>query len=102
MLKIIKVAGESLSPIFFPGDYVLIRKYTFLFGSISEGDIVVFTHPSYGLMIKEIHWVNSELQQIHVKGSHPLSVDSSKIGPISSTDIFGKVIWHFKKPRYSA
>lgn len=102
MLKIIKVAGESLSPIFFPGDYVLIRKYTFLFGSISEGDIVVFTHPSYGLMIKEIYWVNSELQQIHVKGSHPLSVDSSKIGPIASADILGKVILHIKKPRHFA
>ena len=102
MLKIIKVTGESLSPLFLPGDYVLIKKYTFLLGSISEGDIVVFTHPSYGLMIKEIHWVNSELQQIHVKGSHPLSVDSSKIGPIASADILGKVIWHIKKPRHSA
>ncbi len=102
MLKIIKVTGESLSPLFLPGDYVLIRKYTFLFGSIREGDIVVFTHPSYGLMIKEIHWVNSELQQIHVKGSHPLSVDSSKIGPIASADILGKVIWHIKKPKHSA
>jgi phage repressor protein C with HTH and peptisase S24 domain len=101
MLKIIKVAGESLSPLFLPGDYVLVRKYTFLFGSISEGDIVIFTHPSYGLMIKEIYRVNSELQQIRVKGSHPLSVNSSKIGPIASANILGKVIWHIKKPRLS-
>lgn len=99
MLKIIKVAGESLSPCFLPGDYVLIRKYAYLFGSISEGDIVVFTHPSLGLMIKEIYSVNSELHQIHVKGSHPLSVNSRKIGPINSADILGKVIWHIKKPR---
>ena len=98
MIKIIKVTGESLSPFFLPGDYVLVKKFSYHFGSIREGDIVVFTHPSYGLMIKEIDRINSELGQIHVKGSHPLSVDSSKIGPIASAAILGKVVWHIKNP----
>lgn len=98
MLKIIKVTGESLSPFFLPGDYVLIGKCSYLFGGISKGDIVVFTHSAYGLMIKEIEIINSELGQIHVKGSHPLSVDSLKMGPIAFDDIHGKVIWHIKNP----
>jgi signal peptidase I len=85
MLKIIKVTGESLSPSFLPGDYVLIGKCSYLFGG-------------YGLMIKEIERINSELGQIHIKGSHPLSVNSSKMGPIAAVDILGKVIWHFKNP----
>jgi len=98
MLKIIKVTGESLSPFFLPGDYVLIGKCSYLFDGISKGDIVVFTHSTYGLMIKEIERINSELRQIHVKGSHPLSVASLKMGPIAFDDIHGKVIWHIKNP----
>ena len=98
MLKFIKVTGESLSPLFLPGDYVLIAKCSNLLGGISKGDIVVFTHSSYGLMIKEIEWINSELGQILVKGSHPLSLDSVKIGPIAFADILGKVICHIKNP----
>ena len=98
MIKIIKVTGESLSPFFLPGDYVLVGRCSYLFGSFREGDIVVFAHPSYGLMIKEIDRINSELQQIHVKGSHPLSVDSIKIGPIATAAILGKVVWHIKNP----
>lgn len=101
MIKIIKVAGESLSPSFLPGDYVLIGKYSYLFGAISTGDIIVFTHPSLGLMIKEVDRINSELQQIHVKGSHPLSLASRQIGPISVANILGKVIWHIKNPMRS-
>lgn len=96
MVKIIKVTGESLSPFFLPGDYVLIGKCSYLFGPVSKGDIVVFTHPSYGLMIKEVDKLNAELQQIHVKGSHPFSVESTQIGPIPTADILGKVVLHFK------
>ena len=101
MIKIIKVTGESLSPLFLHGDYVLICKCFYLFGSLSSGDIVVFSHPSYGLMLKEIDRINSELQQIHVKGSHPLSVDSRQMGPIAFSDILGKVIWQIKNPLHS-
>ena len=101
MIKIIRVTGKSLSPLFSPGDYVLIGKCSYLFGAISKGDVVVFTHPSFGLMIKEIDKINSKLQQIHVKGSHPLSVDSRQIGPVAAADILGKVIWHIKNPLHS-
>ncbi len=98
MIRIIKVTGESLSPLFLPGDYVIIGKCSYLFGALNKGDIVVFSHPSFGLMIKEIDSIDSMLQQIHVKGSHPLSVDSSQLGPIATTDILGKVVWHIKNP----
>jgi len=53
------------------------------------------------MMIKEIYKINSELQQFHVKGSHPLSIDSRQIGPIAAADILGKVIWHIKTPLHS-
>ena len=98
MIKIIKVTGESLSPFFLPDDYVLIGKCTLLFGPIREGDIVAFSHPNYGLLLKEVIFVNQVSQVINLKGSHPNSIDSHQIGPVSISDIQGKVIFHVRNP----
>lgn len=98
MLKLIKVTGDSLSPFFLPGDYVLTGNCPRLFGKISEGDTIVFSHGSYGLLIKEVSRVDPQLQQYSIKGRHPHSINSRKLGPISFSDIHGKVILHFKRP----
>ena len=98
MLKLIKVTGDSLSPFFLPGDYVLTGNCPRLFGKISEGDTIVFSHDSFGLLIKEVSSVDPQLQQYNIKGSHPQSINSRKLGPISFSDIHGKVILHFRHP----
>jgi len=98
MIKIVKVTGKSLSPLFLPGDYVITGNSPILFGEICVGDTVVFSHPSYGLMIKNVHIVDSENQQILVEGNHSLSLTSDQIGPINLSTIFGKVLFHVKKP----
>ena len=98
MLKLIKVTGDSLSPFFLPGDYVLTGNCPRLFGKISEGDTIVFSHDSFGLLIKEVSRVDPQLQQYSIKGHHHHSINSRKLGPISFSDIHGKVILHFKRP----
>lgn len=98
MLKLIKVTGESLSPFFLPGDYVLTGNCPRLFGKISEGDTIVFSHISYGLLIKEVSKVDPQLQQYSIKGIHPQSINGRKLGPIPFSSIHGKVILHFKRP----
>ncbi len=98
MIKIVKVTGKSLSPFFLPGDYVITGTSPFLFGEICVGDTVVFSHPSYGLMIKNVHTVDSKNQQIIVEGIHSNSLTSDQIGPINLSTIFGKVLFHVKKP----
>ena len=100
MLKIIKVTGESLSPFYLPGDYVLIGNCPRLLSKITEGDTIVFSHSTYGLLIKEVSGVNQQLRHYIIKGSHPLSIDSGKLGPISFSEIHGKVILHFKHPAH--
>jgi len=98
MIKIVKVTGKSLSPFFLPGDYVITGNSPFLFGEICVGDTIVFPHPLYGLTIKNVRTVDSENQQILVEGNHSLSLTSAQIGPIKLSTIFGKVLFHIKKP----
>ena len=95
MLKIIKVAGSSLSPFFSNGDYVLICGFSLILKRIKTGDFVVFNHPEHGVMIKKIKKVFKENGELFVVGTHPASVDSRSFGPIPLNQVYGKVISHF-------
>ena len=99
MLRIIKVTGDSLSPQYEEGDFVVVTTVPFFFNSLRPGDIVVFQHPVYGQMIKQIEKISPDGQRLHVIGSHPLSVDSRRFGPIPKTMLQGKVLWHVPRPR---
>ncbi len=94
MLRLIKVTGSSLYPEYREGDYVMV--VTIPFFRLKMGDIVVFRHPGYGMMIKRIARIDPS--GIHVLGNHPESVDSRLFGPIQRGDVLGKVIWHVHGP----
>jgi len=96
MIQILKVTGESLSPSFREGDYVLVVKTPFLLRSFRRGDLVVFNQPPYGVMIKRIDFLSPDGDNIFVIGSHPESTDSRQFGPIPRSNIIGKVIWNIK------
>ncbi len=98
MFRIIKVTGDSLSPVYNDGDFVLIVKIPIFLINIRVGDIVVFKHPIYGQLIKKVHLVSDQEDKIFVVGFHENSVDSRQFGAISKKEILGKVIWHIKKP----
>lgn len=95
MLKFIKVKGDSLSPDYQEGDYVMILTYPFFL--FKRGDTIVFRHSDYGRMIKKID--RRDRDSIYVVGTHPNSIDSRRFGPIDRGAVAGKVIWHIKKPR---
>lgn len=98
MLRIIKVAGESLSPEYKEGDYVVIATLPFFFDSLKQGDTIVFHHPVYGTMVKRVERIEPDSDEIFVIGNHPQSVDSRQFGPIPKHWITGKVLWHIAKP----
>ena len=95
MIKIIKVTGNSLSPFFFPGDYVLIWRSPGRFTKLSSDDYVVFNHQDHGLLIKQILFNNPAENFIEVEGIHPDSITSKKMGRIPYQNIIGKVIRRF-------
>ncbi|NMC13929.1 MAG: S26 family signal peptidase [Chloroflexi bacterium] len=98
ILGVIKVTGNSLSPEYNDGDFVLIAKIPCFLFNAKAGDIVVFEHPVYGQLIKKVDAVLEQGDKIFVTGNHEQSIDSRHFGAISKHAIIGKVIWHIKKP----
>ena len=97
MIQILKVTGESLSPFFLEGDFVVVSKIPFVLQKIKAGDIVVFRHPVYGTMIKKVEQITPDGEEIFVLGTHPESTDSRQFGPLHRGQLIGKVIWHIRK-----
>lgn len=96
LLRLLKVTGDSLTPEYQGGDFVLISKIPFLFSPPSVGDVVAFHQPGYGTLIKCIQGITTD-GKLDVVGSHPDSVDSRIFGPVHRANLLGKVIWHIRK-----
>lgn len=97
MLKILKVSGQSLIPYYKEGDFVMVAKIPFFLDRLKPGDVVAFTHPLYGTMIKIVEHIAPTGEVIFVIGTHTNSLDSRQLGPIPRESLLGKVIWHIKK-----
>lgn len=95
MCRVIKVTGESLTPLICEGDFVLVLKIPFYF--LKSGDIIVFHHPIYGTMIKLVETISHKDGSVSVKGTHPSSTDSRMFGPVSKKDVIGRVFWKIQE-----
>ncbi|OGN93182.1 MAG: hypothetical protein A2Y88_15090, partial [Chloroflexi bacterium RBG_13_48_10] len=80
MLRLFKITGDSLTPEFKEGDFVLVSKVPFLFIPPSPGDIIAFRQPGYGLLIKRIQQITPD-NSLNVIGNHTESIDSRVFGP---------------------
>jgi nickel-type superoxide dismutase maturation protease len=98
MLKLIKITGDSMTPEYKQGDYLLTTSISFVLRSIKSGDIVVFRHPVYGTMVKQVQNVDHQTKEFFVIGTHTNSTDSRHFGPIPENWLTGKVLWHIAKP----
>ena len=98
MFRMIQVTGESLSPLFREGDYVLVTTIPFVVKRVKAGDTILFRHPIYGTLIKQVEGIDAVLGTLSVIGTHPDSVDSRRFGPIRQEDVIGKVLWRIPRP----
>lgn len=94
MLRLLKVAGDSLYPAFRQGDFVLTSKIPIFLNTLKAGDVIVFEQPIYGLLIKRIETVHQGGKFFYVLGTDEFSVDSRQFGPVGRDALVGKVIWH--------
>lgn len=99
MLHIYRIRGHSLEPEYQPGDFVIASKIPFFFHTPKTGEVVIFAHAEYGLLIKHIQSVDTTTKQLTVMGTHPYSVDSRQLGAIALHQIIGKVLWHIHPKR---
>lgn len=86
MLKIFKIKGDSLFPLFKDNQLVLATKIF----KPKIGDIVVFYHKNHGLMIKQIQKIQND--NFFLVGTVPNSIDSRNFGFIPKKDIKYKVL----------
>ncbi|RME86999.1 MAG: hypothetical protein D6770_10530 [Anaerolineae bacterium] len=98
VFRLLRVAGDSLSPEYRDGDFVLLVTLPFFLRRLQEGDVIVFRHAGYGTLIKRVLRVDPE-QGIYVTGSGPGSLDSRRLGPIRRRAVVGKVIVHIPASR---
>jgi len=98
MLRLLKVTGDSLSPIYKEGDYVVIATLPFFLRRLRKGDIIVFQHGLYGTLIKIVDRISPESDEIYFVGASENSLDSRRLGPINRQAIMGRVIWRIAKP----
>ena len=85
------MTGNSLSPFFLPGDYVIILRTPRRFKNLSPGDFVVFNHSEYGRLIKQVIRNNPSGTYIETEGIHPDSISTQEIGRVHYENIIGKV-----------
>ncbi len=93
MFSLFQVEGDSMSPAYSSGDYLLLRHF---FRRLKVGERVVVDHAVYGLIVKEIADVSPE-QGIKLTGTNTASVSSEKMGWCEQKQIVGKVVCLFKK-----
>jgi len=99
MLQIFKVSGTSLWPDYKEGDFVVIVKIPLFLRALKPGDVVVFYHPVFGVMIKRVESYDPITEAVTVLGTQPESIDSRRFGSIPKSSITGKVILHIRNPR---
>jgi len=100
MLQLLKVTGESLSPLYKEGDFVVITTLPFFLRRLRQGNIIVFQHGLYGTLIKIVERVLPDEDAVYVIGTSEDSLDSRRLGPISRAAIKGRVLWHIAKPTH--
>jgi len=101
MFRILKVTGDSMSPDFQEGDFVVLTTIPFFLNRLKIGDNIIFDHKLYGTLIKRIASFDPETAEAYVEGSNPESLGSLRLGTIRRDAIRGKVIAHFSKQRTS-
>jgi phage repressor protein C with HTH and peptisase S24 domain len=96
MISILKIQGESMSPLYMEGDYLIVAR-PFRRSSIIPGKNIIFQHDKYGLIVKTITSVDIVRQIFHSKGLNKNSITDQEIGETPFRNIKGLPLFHIRK-----
>lgn len=97
MIKLFRIEGDSLYPLYKQGDLVVAIRIKFGL-HVKPKDVVTFTRKGVGVMIKQVRSI--ENSEVFVVGTTIESIDSRVFGTIPLEDISHKVL--FKIPKLSS
>ncbi|MDO5725830.1 MAG: S24/S26 family peptidase [Tissierellia bacterium] len=89
MLKIVKVRGVSMTPLYNPKEYLLCKRAS----KIKIGDIVIANTKTYGKIVKMVKEIDYKNRTCWLQGINPNSISSKEIGEIAFKDIEWIVIF---------
>ena len=98
-LKIWKITGQSMAPVMPSGSFVLAFHWLRLL-PIKEGHQIIINHPEYGIIVKTVALVDKN-GFIWSKGENNQSLPVEKLGPVSKSQLLGRVVQIFKPERNS-
>jgi len=77
----LRIKGDSMSPTYIQGDYILVNRRKYDFNKPKRGDIVLFHHPGLGnkYVIKRIVGVPGELIRLKKPESYVLANSLSNL-----------------------
>jgi phage repressor protein C with HTH and peptisase S24 domain len=79
-VRIVRVSGNSMSPDYRDGDFVLVGRYRVR--KPRPGDDIVFRHRDFGTLLKRIGRIESGRLLVH--GLNGLSADPSALGALDA------------------
>ncbi|MEM8685343.1 MAG: S24 family peptidase [Pseudomonadota bacterium] len=94
-MQFVRVRGDSMSPSYRDGDYVLALKYGRRMPK--AGDDIVYRHPERGLLLKRVEQVDD--RELQVGGLNSLSAESSALGPVHADEFsrLSRVVFHIPR-----
>ena len=96
-LALYKVAGQSMVPTMFDGDYVLCCRWIKFKSKLD--DIVVVRHPNYGHIVKRVADID-QYRRLKLAGdNHFISTSADEMGRVEMAHVLGKVIFKIKRRR---
>lgn len=102
MLRVVRIAGTSMSPTLEDGDFVLVFRRValgrlHLFGAPRPGDVVLVDHRSLGAIVKRVER-RARDGRVTLRGDHPLSTSSAHLGAVPLGAVVGRA-WLRISPR---
>lgn len=91
-----KVAGDSMLPYYYSGDFVIAyRRFHSVF---KQGEVVVVRHPQFGTIIKRIISIENNGTLLLVGDNLAASTDTLTLGSVQRKQVLGRVIGHVSRP----
>ncbi|MEM9618389.1 MAG: S24 family peptidase [Pseudomonadota bacterium] len=93
--RIVKVCGESMSPLIAPDSFCVFRKTK----QLRAGDVVLVDHPQFGRIVKSVRRV--ENGNVWLAGLSELSTAATALGAIPFEAVLGRLVLKISPPERS-